>query len=76
MFYILLVVNQLSAVEDVRVFTQPSKRGRHTHNVEIVFKSGLTIAMTTCLTYDPKRYTCHIKGLNNVYYVSAMAHCS
>ena len=51
------VVMQLLAIHSVRVFSQESKRNKKnvSHQVILVFDSGLTLSMTSCLTYDPKR---------------------
>ena len=54
------VVNQLSTIHSIRVFSQESKRSKSvSHQVLVVFDSGLSLSMTSCLTYDPKRYLRH-----------------
>ena len=55
-----LVVMDLSSVLNVRVYSVEGKRDKKVkmHQVELLFENGLTLSMTSCLTYDPIRCVC------------------
>ena len=61
------VVNQLSTIHSVRVFSQESSRNKKnvSHQVLLVFDSGLSLSMTSCLTYNPKRCSRHKNGVHS-----------